>query len=236
MAQTLTDVPGLPSPAEIAEKQAEQSADRTAVAFDPPAFDKFAGYYELWPTAIFRVFRDGSQYFAQLSGQGPVEQFPESQTQFFAKVVHAQISFTTDSQGAVTGLVLHQGGFDMPAKRISPAQAVGMETDQARRIATNTPSAGTEASVRRFFLSLEQGEPNFQEMSIPLAAALRQQWPATQPKIKQLGALQSVKFKWVDPRGFDVYEVDFEHGKVQCGISPLTQDGKVSGRFWSQLP
>jgi hypothetical protein len=46
-----------------------------------------------------------------------VEVFPESDHDFFLKVIDAQITFATDSQGKATGLVLHQGG-DHPARRI----------------------------------------------------------------------------------------------------------------------
>jgi hypothetical protein len=39
----------------------------------------------------------------------PVEFYPESETKFFATIVASQISFVTDAQGQVTGLVFHQG-------------------------------------------------------------------------------------------------------------------------------
>ena len=42
----------------------------------------------------------------------------ESETEFFFKVTDAQISFVRDAQGAVTGLVLHQNGNDLAARRI----------------------------------------------------------------------------------------------------------------------
>ena len=45
--------------------------------------------------------------------------FAESETKFFLKVVDAQISFTKDDSGAVTGLILHQGGANQPARRVS---------------------------------------------------------------------------------------------------------------------
>jgi hypothetical protein len=43
--------------------------------------------------------------------------FPESETKFFLKVVDAQVSFVKDDQGAVTHLILHQGG-EQKAKKI----------------------------------------------------------------------------------------------------------------------
>jgi hypothetical protein len=47
-----------------------------------------------------------------------VEAFPESDRDFFLKVVNAQITFETDSQGRATGLILRQNGMDHKARRI----------------------------------------------------------------------------------------------------------------------
>jgi hypothetical protein len=54
----------------------------------------------------------------QATGQGKVEIYPSSPTEFFLKVVDAQITFVKDASGAVTQLVLHQGGRDMPGKKL----------------------------------------------------------------------------------------------------------------------
>ena len=57
---------------------------------------------------------------AQVSGQrSKVALFASSETQFFYKVVDAQIDFNKDEKGAVTSLTLHQYGSDTIAKRIS---------------------------------------------------------------------------------------------------------------------
>jgi len=42
-----------------------------------------------------------------------------TETEFFLKAVDASITFTLDSAGAATGLVLHQAGVDTPARKIS---------------------------------------------------------------------------------------------------------------------
>jgi hypothetical protein len=80
------------TPERIAELRAEQATPRTAVPFDPKNFDKFVGEYQLAPTAIFWITRDGSHYFSRLTGQVAVEDFPESQTKFFSNEVRDQIS------------------------------------------------------------------------------------------------------------------------------------------------
>ena len=64
------------------------------------------------------ITRDGAQLFVQATGQPKLEMFPESDRDYFLKVVDAQITFETDSQGRATGLVLHQNGMNQQAKRL----------------------------------------------------------------------------------------------------------------------
>ena len=47
---------------------------------------------------------------AQLTGQSSLEIFPESETEFFYKVVDAQLTFVKNNKGEVTSLILHQNG------------------------------------------------------------------------------------------------------------------------------
>jgi hypothetical protein len=54
----------------------------------------------------------------QATGQAPLPIFPESETQFFLKVVDAQVRFNSDETGNVNSLTLFQGGREMPAKKV----------------------------------------------------------------------------------------------------------------------
>ena len=85
---------------------------------DPKILDNYVGSYELAPNFILTVTREGEHLFTQATGQGKLEVFPEGDRDFFAKVVDAQITFETDSQGRATGLILHQNGMDHKARRI----------------------------------------------------------------------------------------------------------------------
>ena len=66
--------------------------------------------------AILTVTREGDKLFAQLTGQPKFEIYPKSATEFFWKVVDAQITFVKDDSGKVIKAVHHQGGrtFDAP--------------------------------------------------------------------------------------------------------------------------
>ncbi|MGD0695629.1 MAG: serine hydrolase [Terriglobia bacterium] len=87
-------------------------------AVDPKLFDGYVGQYQLAPNFILTITRDGDKLFAQATGQPKFQIFPESEREFFLKVVDAQITFETDSTGRATSLTLHQNGANMPAKRV----------------------------------------------------------------------------------------------------------------------
>ncbi|MBI3568348.1 MAG: serine hydrolase [Gemmatimonadetes bacterium] len=90
---------------------------RTAIVVAPEVLDRYVGDYELTPAFHIVVTRDGAALWGQPSGQDKVQLWPETETDFFIKVVDAQVTFTKDATGAVTGLVLHQNGANLPGKK-----------------------------------------------------------------------------------------------------------------------
>ena len=91
--------------------------ERRVAEVDPKIYEDFVGEYELQPEFIITVTADGGKLFIQATGQPVIEVFPESETKYFLKVTEAQISFVRDDSGAVSQLILHQGGRDIPAKK-----------------------------------------------------------------------------------------------------------------------
>jgi CubicO group peptidase (beta-lactamase class C family) len=100
-------VPLMPAPKEHKE-----------ITVDPKLFDGYVGQYQLAPNFILTITREGDQLFAQATGQPKFQIFSETPRDFFYKVVDAQITFETDANGRATSLTLHQGGANVPAKRI----------------------------------------------------------------------------------------------------------------------
>lgn len=96
----------------------EPPKQRKAIQLDPKILDAYVGQYELAPTFILTVTRDGNRLYAQATGQPQIELFAESETEFFITVVDAQITFVKDEKGQVTQLILHQNGSDVPARKI----------------------------------------------------------------------------------------------------------------------
>jgi CubicO group peptidase (beta-lactamase class C family) len=91
---------------------------RTVAKVDPKIYDAYVGQYQLTPTFILTVTREGDRLMTQATGQGKIEVFAESDTKFFLKVVDAQLTFVKDDSGNVTHVILHQGGRDQKAIRM----------------------------------------------------------------------------------------------------------------------
>lgn len=86
---------------------------RTTVKVDPAVLARYVGSYELAPTFSIAVTLENGQLMAQATNQPKFAMFPESETEFFLKVVDAQLEFVKDDKGQVTAMVLHQNGHDV---------------------------------------------------------------------------------------------------------------------------
>jgi hypothetical protein len=96
-------------------------AARTEITLPPGELDKFVGRYDFGSGIVFAVTRDGDTLRAQREGAvtGPaLPIFPETPTSFFWKAVDAQVRFTIDENGKVTGAELSQAGMTVPGKKV----------------------------------------------------------------------------------------------------------------------
>lgn len=90
---------------------------RATVPVDSLTLDRYVGRYQLATGTDVVVTRRGVRLVAQLTGQPPFRIFPMSDRRFFYRVVAAELEFQIDASGAVSGLVLYQGGATMPGRR-----------------------------------------------------------------------------------------------------------------------
>ena len=224
------------APPLVKQNLAEQARPRTQVPFDPAQFDRFVGYYQMSPNLILATSRNGSHYFENTIGQTPDEIFPEGPSKFFYKNVSlpAQISFTTDAQGRVAEMVLHQSGIEQHAVRIDDAAGrLALETLK-RRIAQNKPSAGTADALRHQIDGLTNGNPNYDSMVPTLAAGTRQMLPQLHSIVAKWGAVESVTFTGVATDGLDTYLVVSQNARSRWEVGPLSDDGKIGTIFFSE--
>lgn len=78
----------------------------------------FVGQYQYGELAILTVSRDGSQLFAQLTGQPRFPIFPKSETEFEWRVVAASVKFSKDDDGKVTKAIHTQNGNTSEAPKV----------------------------------------------------------------------------------------------------------------------
>ena len=100
-------LPLLPAP--VARKEISVSVE---------TLDRHVGKYELKPGFILAITREGAHLFLQATAQPKLQLFAETERDFFLKAVDAQVTFEAGTDGRTVGLILHQGGAHMPAKRI----------------------------------------------------------------------------------------------------------------------
>lgn len=91
--------------------------ERRAVVLSQDALRAYEGVYQLAPNFALTVSLSDGRLSAQATGQRALEMFAEGDDGFFLRDVDARMTFSRNAAGAITGLMLHQGGREMPAPR-----------------------------------------------------------------------------------------------------------------------
>lgn len=217
MTETTTDT--------VAWRRYEQARPRTEVKIDPRRFERCTGFYRHPAGQIMAVTLEGDRFFLQLTGQPKVELFAESDSDFFLKVVPAQLTFTSGDDGRVDALILHQGGHDTVATRIDEAEAKRLGNELGERVRNRMPDPRSESTLREL-LKQQRGSIPFEMLSEELAELVREQQPIVSAELESKGELQSLGFRRVGEDGVDIYEAQFARGSLQCGIG-FGGDGRV---------
>jgi bla regulator protein blaR1 len=209
----------------------DTSSEPTAqqVNVSPGVLASYAGLYQFAPYAVMSIKVDGTQLVEQLTGQGPVPFYASSDTEFFAKLVKASISFVRNPQGQVTALVLHQNGHDITAPRIDAVKAQEINEALDARIKAQQPMPGSEQALQ-IVLSNDPDSPRISPM---LAQAMRQQQANFEKFLRLLGPVTSHEFIGVTPQGWDKYLVRHEHGTEEV-MFVMDANGIIVGSLHHQ--
>ncbi len=89
------------------------TSERKEITLPAATLSKYVGVYSLAPAVTLTIALDGDQLMTQLTGQGKLPIFAQSETMFFLKVVDAQLEFAADA----SSVVLHQNGRSQKAIR-----------------------------------------------------------------------------------------------------------------------
>jgi hypothetical protein len=96
-----------------------RSPVRQAIKVDPSVYDAYLGQYEVVRNLIVTVTREETKLLAQATGYSKIEFFPESEIEFFAKGLDAQIMFVADYSGKITYARITLNGLEMQARKIN---------------------------------------------------------------------------------------------------------------------
>ena len=93
-------------------------APRPEVKVAEEILKTYVGDYRLTPEITVTITLEGGRLHVQPTGQAKLPASAESNDTFFLRDANARISFTKDASGAVTTMVLHQGGREQSAPKI----------------------------------------------------------------------------------------------------------------------
>ena len=99
----------------------ELPEDLVEIELDAEILKKYTGIYEHIEGYNIVILESEGQLYAQLPGQVKAEIHPKSQPEFFYKVIDAKITFKTDDNGKIIGLVFEQGNTILETTRVGDA-------------------------------------------------------------------------------------------------------------------
>jgi hypothetical protein len=96
----------------------EPVAGQETTKVDPKIYDAYVGQYQLGPDVVISITSVADKLFGEMPGQPKVELSPQSESRFSVKGTNLHVTFVRNKEGQMTGLVLHQNGRDLEAKKI----------------------------------------------------------------------------------------------------------------------
>lgn len=96
----------------------EPAAGQTTAKPDAKIYDAYVGQYELGRGLVINVTKEGEKLFGEAPGQPKVELSPESEIKFSVVGTNMQVTFVRNKEGQTAGLILHQNGRDLEAKKV----------------------------------------------------------------------------------------------------------------------
>ncbi|HEY0098042.1 MAG TPA: serine hydrolase [Pyrinomonadaceae bacterium] len=92
--------------------------DQKVASINPQILDGYVGQYELTPTFLITITKEGDKLMGQAAGFPRIELLPASDIEFFVKEFDAQILFVEDGKGTVTHSILTLNGREAQAKKV----------------------------------------------------------------------------------------------------------------------
>jgi hypothetical protein len=80
-------------------------------------------HFQIAPTSILTVTREGAQLSAQITGQPTFPIYADSDQEFHWQVVPARVTFSGNDNGLAATATIHQNGADIVAIRVNDTAA-----------------------------------------------------------------------------------------------------------------
>ena len=215
---------------DVAWKRYEQMRPRVEIESDPEQLAEYVGYYRLADDAVAEITVTDAKIYLRMSGQMRVQMFAEAPDKFFLKALAAQVVFDRDQDTAIAGLTIHQDGLELPAPRTDKISFADAEASLRARAARTTPAPDSHNKLLDIIADHRAGTPDYASMTPTLAQVVRDQCSLLVDELERLGAVEEVAFRHVDDHGFDVFDIQFQNGLIEYGLSTAS-DGLLDGLY-----
>lgn len=130
----------------LAAQQPASSSPQAGFALDPAQFDRYAGYYQLGPRVVMRLFREDARFYMGPAGTTQKREiFAQSPQRFAAGDIPVTIRFTAGMDEPVAEAIFNQAGRDITAPRI---------TEQAANTVLATAQAAPPPTARDWAMKI----------------------------------------------------------------------------------
>jgi beta-lactamase regulating signal transducer with metallopeptidase domain len=121
---------------------AEEMLPHTAIDLNADVLADYVGDYQVSPTIIIAITREGTQLFAQTIGEQRFPVFPYTDRDFFYTSAAAQITFVKSANDPASALILHKDGMDRIGPRVSLETAEQMQRrwDDEQKLRVRIPN------------------------------------------------------------------------------------------------
>jgi CubicO group peptidase (beta-lactamase class C family) len=205
--------------------------ERAIAAVSPKRLDRFVGGYEAAHQPPLIVRREGERLVGAIRGNEPLELFPLSDHELFAKQDNVTIAFQLDDSGKVQSARWSRPamGPNVSFSRMDDTRARPVLDEAAaiaKRFKDQTPFPGSDAAARHLIAGVVIGKPDYDRMSPSYASFTREALPGIQSALQGFGALKSLSFSGVAPTGEDRYDAVFENTVQELRIL-MRPDGLI---------
>lgn len=205
--------------AQVTPPAAPEQSVNGAVTISPGLLDAYAGFYALSDYSLATVARKGNGLtvtpIGQFLAQGTIDVSTIGDNRFSVPSVDVTLEFIKGTDNQVGSLVVREHGIvAINAPRVDRATADQIREALSARVRDQKPFPNSENALHLILNNSESSEG-----MTPLSAKnFARQHESMEKYFAALGSVQSYKFEGVTDYGWDIYDVQYEHGAQQVFI------------------